>query len=174
MSVKGIGVTVLSLVLIFNFSFGQKKRGKSDDSGPVEITMKDACTYKETTEKIKVEIAPFKLEKITPAKIHYKAYTQVKEIAIPIYHTTKYKFVINVEGMPTGVEMKITDKPHKVSGAKVLSTSKDKTFKYETTPDFDGSRIYLSIKIPGDPEYNNHVRNRGFVLIGAGFEDIDF
>ena len=174
MSKKRIGVTVLMLVFFSNFSFGQKKKGRSNDSAPIEITIKESCTYKETTDKIKVEIAPFKLEKITPAKIHYKAYTQVKEIAIPIYHTTKYKFVINAEGMPTGVEMKVTDKPHKVSGSKVLAQSSSKTFNYETPPGFEGTRIYLSIKIPGDPEFNNHVRNRGCILIGAGLEDIDF
>lgn len=174
MRIKGIGITLLIVVIFSSSSFGQKKKGKSKGSAPVEITIKESCTFHETTEKIKVEIAPYKLEKITPSKIHYKAYTQVKEIAIPIYHSTKYKFVINAEGMPTGVEMKVTDRPHKVSGAKLLSQSTSKTFSYETPPEFEGTRIYLSIKVPGDPEFNNHVRNRGCILIGAGFEDVDF
>lgn len=76
--------------------------------------------------------------------------------------------------MPTGVQMKITDKPHKVSTAKVLQESSGKSFTYETPSDFEGTRVYLSIKIPGDPEYNNHVRNRGCILIGSGYEDVDF
>lgn len=172
MRLKGVAWTVFFMVISSTLVFGQKKKGGKSE--PVEITIKDACTYKETTEKIKVAIAPFKLDKITPSKIHYKAYTQVKEIAIPIYHSTKYKFEINAEGMPTGVEMKITDKPHKMSSAKVLSESSSKVFTYETPTGFDGTRIYLSIKIPGDPEYNNHVRNRGCILIGSGYEDVDF
>jgi|TARA_B110000879_G_scaffold19719_1_gene24159 hypothetical protein len=174
MSIKGIGLAVLITVFLSNFSFGQKKKVRFGNSDPEEIIIKESCTFKVTAEKIKVEIAPFKLEKITPAKIHYKAYTQVKEVAIPIYHTTQYKFVINAEGMATGVEMKITDKPHKVSGSKVLSQSTSKTFTYETPSDFEGSRIYLSVKIPGDAEFNNHIRNRGCILIGTGFEDVDF
>ncbi len=173
MSFKVGSLALLAVLFSVQFGYAQRKKGKSQKETP-QMTVNESCTYKETAEKIKVEIAPFKLDKITPAKIHYKAYTQVKEIAIPIYHSTKYKFVINAEGMPTGVEMKLTDKPHKLSTAKVLTQTSAKTFSYETPADFEGSRVYLTIKIPGDPEYNNHVRNRGCILVGAGYEDIDF
>lgn len=173
MRYKVLAIALVSTVILNFNAHAQKKKGKSSEAAS-EITINESCTYKETAEKIKVEIAPFKLDKITPCKIHYKAYTQVKEIAIPIYHSTKYKFVINAEGMPTGVEMKLTDKPHKISNAKVLTQTSSNTFTYETPDDFEGTRVYLTIKIPGDPEYNNHIRNRGCILVGAGYEDIDF
>lgn len=174
MRIKSIGIVLLMFSLFVNVALAQKKKGKSKATETVEITVNESCTFRETSEKIKVDVAPYKLDRITSSKIHYKAYTQVKEVAIPIYHSSKYKFVINAEGMPTGVQMKITDKPHKVSTAKVLQESSGKSFTYETPSDFEGTRVYLSIKIPGDPEYNNHVRNRGCILIGSGYEDVDF
>ncbi len=162
------------LLLSVNSLVGQKRNKKGNESAASQITVNESCTYSETSEKIKEQMAPFKLDKITKTKIHYKAYTQVQELSIPIYHSTKYKFVINGESLPTEVKMKLTDKPHKLSTAKVLSQSSSKTFEYEVPEDFEGSRIYLTIKIPGDPEYNKHVRNRGCVLVGSGYEDVDF
>ncbi|MCB0481746.1 MAG: hypothetical protein KDC83_09955 [Flavobacteriales bacterium] len=155
--------------------YGQKKDKKqSDDVIESSLKISDLCKREESVEKIKADVTPFKLDKISTQKIHYKSYSQVVEFAVPIYHSTKYKFIINSEGMPTNVDIRLSDKPHKQSSAKILKESSDKHLSYESPEDYSGTRIYVTIKIPADKEYQNDVRNRGCIVIGSGYSDLDF
>ncbi len=168
---------LLFLVLLFSgLAWGQKhdKKKKSDSEGSSSLTIKDACNKDASSERIKVDITPYKLDKITTTKVYYKSYDQVKEIAVPIFYSTGYKFIINTEGMPTGVTIHITDKPHKMGSAKVLHESTSNHFSYELPEDFEGSRIYISIKVPADKEFHNGIRNRGCLILGAGYSNLDF
>lgn len=153
---------------------GGKKKSETSHDGASSLTINDKCNKIESSDRIKNEMSPYRLDKITVTRVHYKAYAQVIEMAVPIYHTTKYKFIVNAEGVPIPLKFKVLDKPHKISSAKVLAESESSHFTYETPTDFEGTRIYVVIKVPADPEHNKGVRNRGCVLVGAGYEDIDF
>ncbi|UTW62046.1 hypothetical protein KFE98_18855 [bacterium SCSIO 12741] len=168
---------LLVVVLLFaGMAWGQKhdKKKKGSTESESSLTIQDACKKEASCERIKSDITPFKLDKITTTKIHYKAYDQVKEIAVPIFYSTGYKFIINTEGMPTGVTIHITDKPHKMSSAKILHESSSNHFSYELPKDFEGSRIYISVKVPADKEFHNGIRNRGCLILGAGYSNLDF
>lgn len=161
--------------LVHQSAFSQKdKKHKDDEVIESSLDIKDACKKDESAEKIKADITPFKLDKISTKKIYYKSYDQLVEIAIPIYHSTAYKFIINLEGLPTAIDFKITDKPHKLSSAKVLKESTEKHLIYETPADYTGTRIYVTLKIPADKEFQNGVRNHGCVVLGSGYSDLDF
>lgn len=179
---KAIFMTRYTLLLAIALSvslasFAQKKE-KQKDQGSDEVAsslnVQDACKKAESSEKIKSDITPFRLDKISTQKVFYKSYDQVKTVVVPVYHSTQYKFIINSEGLPTNVDIKVTDKPHNLSSAKVLKQASEKHFSFETPSDFSGSRIYIAIKIPADKEYQNGVRNRGCIVIGSGYSDLDF
>jgi hypothetical protein len=153
----------------------KKENTKSKGDEPASnLVVKDACKREETVAKIKTDMTPYRFDKITTTKIHYKAFAKVWTVVIPLYHSTDYKFLINSEGMPTGVEIKITDKPLQVSSAKVLHQSSDKHFTYQVPKDFEGTRIYISIKVPADVEYSKGVRNKGCIIMGSGYQNLDF
>jgi len=153
----------------------KKEKSKSEgEESESNLEIKDACTRTETVAKIKADMTPYRFDKITTTKIHYKPYAKVWTVVIPLYHSTDYKFIINSEGMPTGVEIKITDKPLKMSTAKVLHQSSDKHFTYQVPKDFEGTRIYISIKVPADADYSVGVRNRGCIIMGSGYQNLDF
>ena len=111
-------ILVLALFLAVPVdAFSQKKKnksksehGKSDKNAEASsLEIKDACKRAESVVKIKADMSPFRFDKITTTKISYKAYDKVWTVVIPLYHSTNYKFIINSEGMPTNVEIKITD-----------------------------------------------------------------
>ncbi|MBD80778.1 MAG: hypothetical protein CL840_17820 [Crocinitomicaceae bacterium] len=178
-------MTKFSLFLFLAFliatpihSHAQKKDKKSSKSGKngeaPSLEIKDACKRAESVVKIKADMTPFRFDKITTTKIQYKPYDKVWTVVIPLYHSTNYKFIVNSEGMPTNVEIKITDKPLKMSTAKVLHESSDKHFTYEVPEGFEGTRIYVSIRVPADQEYNNRVRNKGCIIMGSGYHNLEF
>lgn len=175
------GIFALSLMLIANLNMVAQKKHKSDKSQDKKtteetssLTINDACQREKSLERIKGDMSPFRFDKVNTTRITYKSYDKVTTVAIPLFHTTQYRFIINAEGMPTGVEFKITDKPLQASTAKVLFQSSDKHFVYETPKEFEGTRIYVSIKVPADSEYNNGVRNKGCVIMGSGYQNLDF
>jgi hypothetical protein len=171
-----IPIVVLS-VLAFSFELlAQKSKDKKKKGDDTEhhMDIKDACKREESLARIKTDMTPFRFDKVTTTKIQYKAYDKVWSVAIPLFHTTQYKFIFNTEGLPTGVDIKISDKPLQMSTAKVLHQSSEKHFTYETPTDFEGNRIYVSIKVPADPEYHNGVRNKGCVIMGSGYQNMEF
>lgn len=70
MRIKSIGIVLLMFSLFVNVALAQKKKGKSKATETVEITVNESCTFRETSEKIKVVVAPYKLDRITSSKIH--------------------------------------------------------------------------------------------------------
>jgi hypothetical protein len=150
------------------------KKSKTQSKDEPQLEIKNACKREESLAKIKDDITPFRFDKVTTTRIQYKSYDKVWTVAIPLFHTTQYKFIFNSEGMPTNVEIKITDKPIQTGSAKILHQSSEKHFSYETPPDFEGTRIYVSIKVPADPEYNKGVRNKGCVVMGSGYQNLEF
>ena len=171
-----IPLLFLSMILLSIDVSAQKDKHKKSKGDETEHHMesKDACKKEESVAKIRDDISPYRFDKLTTTKIQYKSYDKVWTVAIPLFHTTQYKFIINTEGMPTGVDIKITDKPVQMSTAKVLHQSSEKHFSYETPSDFEGTRIYVSIKVPADPEYNKGVRNKGCVVMGSGYQNLEF
>ncbi|MGB0403462.1 MAG: hypothetical protein ACPGEG_05145 [Salibacteraceae bacterium] len=172
---------VFTLLMLSGNIEAQKKKGSnkkhSSSKGDVEaahLEMKDACKKLESLEKIKADMSPYRFDKVNTTKVFYKAYDKVVTVAIPLFHSTGYKFIINTEGLPTKVDIKITDKPLAVNGAKILHQSTETHFIYEAPKDFEGTRIYVSFKIPADAEFNTGVRNKGCVLIGSGYQNLDF
>jgi len=151
----------------------ESSKSKGDESAS-SLDIKDACKREETVAKIKTDMTPYRFDKITTTKIHYKPFAKVWAVVIPLYHSTDYKFIINSEGMPTGVEIKITDKPLVVSSSKLLHQSSEKNFSYQVPKDFEGTRIYISIKVPADVEYSKGLRNRGCIIMGSGYQNLDF
>lgn len=152
----------------------KSKKGSKGETESSSLDVKDACKREEVVAKIKTDMTPYRFDKITTTKIHYKPFAKVWTVVIPLYHSTDYKFLINSEGMPTGVDIKITDKPLQVSSAKVLHQSTDKHFTYQVPKDFEGTRIYISIKVPADVEYSKGVRNKGCIILGSGYQNLEF
>lgn len=172
-----IVLSILSLLAMPLDSYSQKKEKHSKSKGgdsESSLDIKDACKRAEVVAKIKSDMTPYRFDKITTTKIQYKPYAKVWTVVIPLYHSTDYKFIINSEGMPTGVEIKIRDKPLQISSSKVLHQSSDKHFTYNVPKDFEGTRIYISIKVPADAEYSKGVRNRGCIIMGSGYQNLDF
>lgn len=165
----------VSMLLYSGDIEAQKKKGSAkNDDEPAHLEMKDACKKLESLEKIKSDMSPFRFDKVNTTKVFYKAYDKVVTVAIPLFHTTGYRFIINTEGLPTQVDVKITDKPIAVNGAKIMHQTTENHFVYEAPKDFEGTRIYISFKIPADTEFNTSVRNKGCVLIGSGYQNLDF
>ena len=96
-----IVLSILSLLAMPLDSHSQKKekekhsKSKGDDSES-SLDIKDACKRAEVVAKIKTDMTPYRFDKITTTKIQYKPYAKVWTVVIPLYHSTDYKFIINL------------------------------------------------------------------------------
>jgi hypothetical protein len=163
-------LTLLLFVVSASLVSAQNKQ-RGDDAP--ETQSNDACKKEESTDKIKNDITPFRFDKTTTTKIFYKSYDQIVSVAIPVFYTTAYKLIINTEGMPTNVKVKISDRPKGVSSAKTLGESDSKHYSWEPASDFEGDRIYIHYLIPADKDYNTGTRNKGCVVLGVGYKNAD-
>lgn len=168
--------TAVLIITMFGYESVAQKDKHKKSKGTQEhahLDIKDACKREESLAKIKDDMSPFRFDKVTTTRIHYKSYDKVWSVAIPLFYKTQYQFIFNTEGLPTNVEIKISDKPLQVSSAKILHQSSEKHFSYKTPVDFEGTRIYVSVSVPADVSYNTGVRNKGCVLMATGYQNVD-
>lgn len=169
----------LSKVLFFLFIFGichasvLSAQGKGNKEEGSEAPGNDACKKTESNDKIKNDMSPFRYDKTTTTRIFYKAYDQIVNVAIPVFYKTSYKVIVNTEGMPTAVKVRITDRPSGMSTAKILKESESKHFVWEPDAGFEGDRVYIQYLIPADKGYNTGERNKGCTLLGVGYKNAD-
>jgi hypothetical protein len=164
----------ISSTLIFFLFCGciyAQGKTKGDDASTSQVT--DACKKDESNDKIKNDMTPFRYDKTTTTKIFYKPYDQIINVSIPVFYKTEYKLIVNTEGMPTGVKIKITDKPLNLGSVKVLGESDSKHYTWEPAAGFEGDRVYVHYLVPADKDYNTGIRNKGCTLLGVGYKNAD-
>jgi len=144
----------------------------SAKGGDEEMKITDACKRNETIEKVKTEIIPFRYDKTTTTKVMFKGYKQSIQVAVPIFYDSKYKFVINTEGLPYGVKVTIYDKPKNISSSKILyeGAEGEKQIVFELPSTYDRTRIYVDYDIPASEKADT--KEKGCIVLGAGYENI--
>ncbi len=143
--------------------------GKKDDSG-----INDTCNREESSAAVKKEMVPFRYERTTTTRITFKNYDQVKEVAIPLFFDTDYKFVINTEGLPKDITVEIYDQPMglRKGDAQLIKTSTEKMFSFELDDTYLKNRVYINYIIPAVEKTDDDVIQKGCVVLGSGYKNV--
>ena len=127
----------------------------------------DSCTPRETREKCKQSLDPFKYDAGKIVRIVFKEQAQQQEYEIPLYMGEKYRFVFQKEGLPQDVEINVYDKMIGAKNRSLLFSSKGKSFDEKEIiwePE-KSRRVYVHFDIPPTTD----VVKKGCVIFLLGY-----
>ena len=133
------------------------------------------CDREAAQEKCKKALVPYRYSSMKVTEITFRGYNQVKEVTIPLFFDSKYRFVFNTEGLPNDVMVEIyanhSTERKKKDEPLFTATSGEKQFNFEPTEEqADLMNIYVNYLIPAIPVEGNNIQ-KGCIVLMSGFEN---
>lgn len=131
------------------------------------------CDKEASKEKCKKALVPYRYSSMKVTDVTFRGYNQIKEITIPLFFDSKYRFVFNTEGLPHDIKIEIYDK-HSTERKKkdeplFSAESSQKQFNFEPEEGFAGTNIYVNYLIPAVEPTSD--LEKGCVVLMSGFEN---
>ncbi len=147
--------------------------GTSLSGGKKEAGVNDACKRSESIQAVKKEMVPYRYERTTTTNVTFKNYDQVKEVAIPLFFDTKYKFVVNCEGLPFDVKVEVYDQPMgmRKNPVKIMESS-EKQFTFELDEEYLKNRVYINYIVPALEDTEDEVIQKGCIVLASGYKNV--
>lgn len=158
--ILALGITFI--LLSFTYDLGEARK------------IIDHCDRDAAKEKCKKALVPYRYSSMQITNITFRGYNQIKEVTIPLFYDSKYRFVFNTEGLPHDIMIEIYDKhsTERKKRDKPLATynSNQKQFNYEPDPELGLYNIYVNYLIPAVASEDNNI-DKGCVMLMSGFEN---
>jgi outer membrane lipoprotein-sorting protein len=108
------------------------------------------CNWEEVKNDAKKVLKPYKYYAFKITDITYGPTKKVKEVEVPLFMDTDYRFVFNTSGLPDGVEVEIYDKPQSNASRKLIYSvgADNKEFTYDPPKGTVKNRMYINYIIP--------------------------
>lgn len=131
------------------------------------------CDKENSKEKCKKALVPYRYSSMQITDITFRGYNQIKEVTIPLFFDSKYRFVFNTEGLPNDIIIEIYDKHSTLRKKKdqplFTANSSQKQFNFEPEDGFNLANIYVNYLIPASEETDKV--EKGCVVLMSGFEN---
>ena len=131
------------------------------------------CAKENSKEKCKKALVPYRYSSMKVTDITFRGYNQIKDVTIPLFFDSKYRFVFNTEGLPHDIIIEIYDK-HSTERKKkdeplFTANSSQKQFNYEPEDGYYLTNIYVNYLIPAAEETGDV--EKGCIVLMSGFEN---
>lgn len=155
-------LSIISLSFLFLF-FGF-------DSPQREI--KNHCTYEKSRDKSRLALRPYRYTAQKTQRLTLKNYKQFREVMVPLFYDSKYRFVFNAEGMPGNLNVKIYDEPQSKSNRDPVYETQTYggQFSYETEEGGKYDKLYVDFIFPTKKSSDLDLVERGCVVMLVGYQ----
>ncbi len=162
------GLLAIFFILASSFS-GAKKA----PAGKKDVGINNVCKRSEAIQSVKKEMVPYRYERTTTTSITFKNYDQVREVAIPLFFDTQYKFVVNCEGLPFDVKVEVYDQPMglRKNPVKIMESS-EKQFTFELDKEYLKNRVYINYIVPALEDTEDEVVQKGCIVLASGYKNV--
>lgn len=133
----------------------------------------DKCDRDEAKDKCRKAITPFRYANMSTTTITFRRFNQVKEVSVPLYYDSKYRFVFNTEGLPQDIKIEIYDRHSTDRKREKIAefSSSEGTFTFE--PEENAyETIYINYLIPASTSEDLRTVYKGCVVMMGGFENV--
>ncbi len=136
------------------------------------------CEYQNSKEKSLLTLRPFKYTSQDKIRVELKPHEQFKEVVVPLYRDSKYRFVFNSEGIPGEVKVWIYHEPKTENNREAIfkKSVEEGEIKFETK-DMEGlayhrryEKLYVDFVFPPTQSKSLDVVERGCMVMVAGYK----
>lgn len=134
----------------------------------------NSCNREESKESCKKALVPFRYANLVVTDITYRKFNQVKEIVVPLFYDSKYRYVFSLDGLPADIQVQIYDRHSTDKKRKLIYefSSSEKMVTYEPDESKGYSNLFINYLIPADQSENPNELNKGCVVLMGGFENV--
>jgi len=108
------------------------------------------CDWEDLKKQCQNELKPYKYYAFKVSKVNFGAESQFKEIQIPLFRDSEYRFIFNTSALPEDVKIQIWNAPARFEGRKLIyeaEQGKD-IIIYDPPKTRINNRIYINYVIP--------------------------
>lgn len=144
----------------------------SSGSFTQDYNVKNYCNYQESRDSAKLALRPYRYTSQKKVNLELKNHKQFKELVVPIFQDSKYKFVFNAEGMPGKLTIRVYHEPVDKDDREKLfeKTTEGGQFTYETEKSKEYEQIYVDYIIPAKQTDDLDKTERACVIMLSGYQ----
>ena len=108
------------------------------------------CDWEDLKKQCQNELKPYKYYAFKVSKVNFGAESLFKEIQIPLFRDSEYRFIFNTSALPEDVKIQIWNAPARFEGRKLIyeaEQGKD-IIIYDPPKTRINNRIYINYVIP--------------------------
>lgn len=134
--------------------------------------VKNYCNYKESRDSAKLALRPYRYTAQKRQNVTLANHKQFNETVVPVFQDTKYKFVVNANGLPGQLTVKVyTESKENNNRDKIFEKSTEGgQFTYETKKSKEYEHLYFDFIYPAKQSKNLDLTERGCVILLSGYQ----
>lgn len=144
----------------------------SSGSFAQDYDVQNYCNYHESRDSAKLALRPYRYTSQKKVNMELKNHKQFKELMVPIFQDSKYKFVFNAEGMPGKLTVRVYHESVENDNREKLfeKTTEGGQFTYETEKSKEYDELYVDYIIPAKQSDDLDKTERACVIMLSGYQ----
>lgn len=131
-----------------------------------------SCNWEDIKKDCEDLLKPYKYYAFKVSRIEFGTESQFKEIQIPLFRGSEYRFVFNTAALPEDVKIQIWNAPAEFEGRKLIyEAEKGKDLVvYDPPKTKVNNRIFINYVIPASAKTEFGESSSGCVVFYSGFK----
>ena len=136
------------------------------------IAADSPCNWEDIKKTCEAELKPFKYYAFKVSRIDFGTESQFKEVQIPLFRDSEYRFIFTTSSLPEGIKIQIWNAPSRFEGRKLIyeAPQGEDIIVYDPPKTRINNRIYLNYVIPASTKTELDQTSSGCVVFYIGFK----
>lgn len=134
--------------------------------------VKNYCNYQESRDSAKLALRPYRYTAQKRNNITLANHNKFSETVVPVFQDTKYKFVVNANGLPGKLTVRVYPESKQNDNREKIfeKTTDGGQFTYESKKSKEYDHLYFDFIYPAKQSDNLDLTERGCVILMAGYK----